>query len=95
MKEYRLAAWPDLGPQHRRTAYRRLLSDMSQRHVSLTELCARSGLARHEVGRFLDALSARGLLVTRDTPRAPWPPLSLRPLRNWLRRSLLLSPRRA
>ena len=94
MKEYRLAAWPDLGPQHRRTAYRRLLSDMSQRHVSLAELCARSGLARHEVGSFLDALSDRGLLVSRDAPRATWP-LSLRPLRNWLRRSLLLSPRRA
>ncbi len=92
MKEYRLAAWPNLGPQHRRTAYRRLLSDMSQRHVSLAELCERSGLARREVRSFLATLAERGSLITRDAPRAGWP-LSLRPLRNWLRRSQLLSPR--
>lgn len=93
MKEYRLAAWPDLGPQYRRTAYRRLLSDMSQRHVSLAELCGRSGLPRGEVRGFLDTLAERGLLITRDAPRAGWP-LSLRPLRDWVRRGLLLSPRR-
>lgn len=94
MKAYRLTAWPDLGPQHRRTAYRRLLSDMSQRHLSLAELCARSGLQRHEVRSFLGTLAERGLLITRDAPRIGWP-LSLRPLRDWWRRSMLLSPRRA
>ncbi len=94
MKEHRLAAWPDLGPQHRRTAYRRLLSDMSQRFLGLPELCARSGLPRHEVRAFLELLAGRGLLLTRDAPR-PGRLLTLRPLRDWLRRSLLLSPRRA
>jgi predicted ArsR family transcriptional regulator len=94
MKAYRLTAWPDLGPQHRRTAYRRLLSDMSQRPLSLGELCARSGLPRQEVRSFLVNLTERGLLITHDAPRAGWP-LSLRPLRDWWRRSLLLSPRRA
>ena len=65
---------------------------MSQRHVSLAELCARSGLARHEVGRFLDALSDRGLLVSRDAPARDLGLLSLRPLRNWLRRGLVAEP---
>ena len=93
MKEHRLAAWPDLGPQHRRTAYRRLLSDMSQRFLGLRELCERSGLPRHEVRSFLELLAERGLLITRDAPR-PGRLLTMRPLRDWLRRTLVLSPRR-
>ncbi|MFT3665313.1 hypothetical protein [Piscinibacter sp.] len=94
MKEYRLATWPTLGPQHRRTAYHRVLSDMSQRHVSLAELCAHSGLGRRELRQFLTTLAECGSLVTRDAPRTGWP-LSLRPLRNLLRRTRVLSPRRA
>lgn len=92
MKEYRLSAWPDLGPQHQRTAYRRMLSDMSQRHMSVAELCARSGLSKAAVVGFLEQLSARGLLLTRDAARLHWP-LSLRPLRDWVRRNRVLSPR--
>lgn len=94
MKEYRLSAWPDLGPQHQRTAYRRMLSDMSQRHMSVAELCARSGLSRAVVTGFLDQLAARGLVITRDAARLHWP-LSLRPLREWMRRARVLSPRSA
>ncbi len=94
MKEYRLSAWPDLGPQHQRTAYRRMLSDMSQRHMSVAELCARSGLSKAAVLGFLDGLSTRGLLISREAPRLHWP-ISLRPLRDWVRRALLLSPRGA
>lgn len=94
MKEYRLSAWPDLGPQHQRTAYRRMLSDMSQRHMSVAELCARSGLSRSAVTGFLEQLGARGLLLTRDAARLHWP-ISLRPLRDWVRRARMLSPRSA
>lgn len=94
MKEYRLSAWPDLGPQYQRTAYRRMLSDMSQRHVSVAELCARSSLSRPAVVGFLDSLATRGLLVSREAPRLRWP-ISLRPLRDWVRRARLLSPRGA
>lgn len=94
MKEYRLSAWPDLGPQHQRTAYRRMLSDMSQRHMSVAELCARSGLSRSAVTGFLEQLAARGLLLTRDAARLHWP-ISLRPLRDWVRRARMLSPRSA
>ena len=94
MKEYRLSAWPDLGSQHQRTAYRRMLSDMSQRYMSVAELCARSGLAKSAVVGFLDQLTARGLLLTRDAVRSHWP-ISLRPLREWVRRTRVLSPRNA
>jgi len=94
MKEYRLSAWPDLGPQHQRTAYRRMLSDMSQRHMSVAELCSRSGLPRSAVLGFLGLLATRGLLVSREASRMNWP-LSLRPLREWVRRARLLSPRGA
>lgn len=94
MKEYRLTAWPDLGPQHQRTAYRRMLSDMSQRHMSVADLCARSGLSRSAVVGFLEQLTSRGLLLTRDAARLPWA-ISLRPLREWMRRARVLSPRGA
>lgn len=94
MKEYRLSAWPDLGPQHQRTAYRRMLSDMSQRYMRVAELCARSGLSRSAVVAFLDQLAGRGLLLTRDATRLHWP-ISLRPLRDWVRRARVLSSRGA
>lgn len=94
MKEYRLTAWPDLGPQHQRTAYRRMLSDMSQRYMRVAELCARSGLSKPAVVAFLDQLADRGQLLTRDAARLPWP-ISLRPLREWVRRARVLSSRSA
>ena len=94
MKEYRLSAWPDLGPQHQRTAYRRRLSDMSQRYMRVAELCARSGLSRSAVVSFLDQLAGRGLLLTREATPLHWP-ISLRPLRDWVRRARVLSTRSA
>lgn len=86
MKEYRLSAWPDLDAPHERMAYRRMLSDMSQRHVTLAQLCARSGLARQQVSDFLGMLARRGLLIEREAARMPLA-VSLRPLGDWLRRS--------
>ena len=38
MKEYRLAAWPQLRAPFDRMAHRRMLSDMSQRHMTLAQL---------------------------------------------------------
>lgn len=88
MKEYRLAAWPDLDALHDRIAYRRMLSDMSQRYVSQAQLAACSGLSRNEVARFLSVLEGRGLIAQRDCGRAE--PLfgSLRPFGAWLRRAI-------
>ena len=85
MKEYRLAAWPDLDAFHNRIAYRRMLSDMSQRHVSLAQLVTRSGLPRQDVTRFLDQLAARGLVTQREGGAAEQ---FLHPLRTWLKRAL-------
>lgn len=69
MKEYRLASWPELGGAYDRTAFRRMLSDMSQRHMSLTELKALSGLRKQDVQRFVEMLDRRGLLEKRDCVR--------------------------
>lgn len=87
MKEYRLAAWPDLPAPYHRTAYRRMLSDMSQRYVSLARLVASSGLARGEVRGFIQMLESHGLLSEREgaTPDSLFG--SLRPL-GWIRRAL-------
>lgn len=91
MKEYRLSSWPELGASYERTAYRRMLSDMSQRHVTLAQLRARSGLARHEVMQFIALLAERGLVVERDATRLLLP-VSLAPLGSWLRRALRVKP---
>ena len=87
MKEYRLSAWPDLDAVHERMAYRRMLSDMSQRHVTLSQLRVRSGLPRQEVNEFIAMLAERGLVVERDAVRM-FMPVLLAPLGDWLRRTL-------
>lgn len=92
MKEYRLAAWPDLAAPYHRTAYRRLLSDMSHRYVSQAQLAARSGLGRHDVRQFIEMLDAHGLLVQREGADADSLFGSLRPLGGWLRRALATAP---
>jgi len=71
MKEYRLTGWPDLDASHERIAYRRMLSDMSQRHVTLAQLVTTSGLARHDVTAFLSLLALRGALVEREAGSTP------------------------
>lgn len=89
MKEYRLAAWPDLEAPYHRIGYRRMLSDMSQRFVSPTRLARSSGLARAQVREFIEMLEARGLLWEREAA-VPDDSLfgSLRPLGGWIRRAL-------
>lgn len=95
MKEYRLAAWPELAPPYDRTAYRRLLNEISLRHMSLRQLTGTGGLRRHEVRQFLGWLAVRGLVDAR--PLGLWAVC-----RAWaasgvrrVRRAKLLSPRRS
>jgi hypothetical protein len=88
MKEFKLSTWPDLPPVYQRTAYRRMLSDMSQRYVPLAKLAQRSGLSRHEVRQFIEMLDARSMLVERDSSAPDSIFGSLRPLGGWLRRAL-------
>ena len=92
MKEYRLAAWPDLGVPYHRTAHRRMLSDMSHRYVSLAQLVATSGLSRNEVRQFIRMLEEHGLLAQRDGAEPDSIFGSLRPLGGWLRRALTPAP---
>ena len=92
MKEYRLAAWPELAPPYHRTAYRRMLSDMSHRYVTLPQLSETSGLKRHEVRAFVSMLETRGLLVERDSAVPDSLFGSLRPLGGWLRRAISSEP---
>lgn len=88
MKEYRLAAWPELAPPFHRTSYHRILSDMSQRFVSLQQLAACSNLKRHEVRAFLDLLESRGVLVERECAAEDSLFGSLRPLGGWIKRAM-------
>jgi hypothetical protein len=87
MKQYRLHAWPQLRPPFDKIAYRRMLSDMSLRYVSLAHLVESSGLRRHEVRQFLDMLAASDLLREHEGLEPDSLFGSLRPLGGWLRRT--------
>lgn len=88
MKEYRLAAWPQLRAPFDRIAYRRILSDMSHRHVTVAQLADASGIRRHAVREFIVMLQARGLVEGRDVSAPDSLFGSLRPLGGWLKRAL-------
>jgi hypothetical protein len=62
-----------------------MLSDMSNRHLSVTQLARCSGLARPDVESFLQMLAERHLLVEREAPAIGSPiPAALA---AWLRRA--------
>jgi hypothetical protein len=85
MKEYRLAAWPDLRPPYDRMAYRRMVSALSQRHMTVWQLVDASGLRRIEVQNFIEVLQARGVMLERRR-RGPSFVGALSPVFGWLRR---------
>jgi hypothetical protein len=87
MKEYRLVAWPQLRAPFDRIAYRRMLSDMSHRHMTLAQLTECSGIRRQEVRVFLEMLASRQLIVQREAPPGDSLFGSLRPLGGWLKRA--------
>ena len=89
MKEYRLAAWPDLGAPYHQTRYRRALSDMSQRFVTASQLCASSGLRRSEIKAFVEMLEARGVAVERERTYSFFG--ALRSL-SWFKRAISSTP---
>src|SRR5262245_35105432 len=65
MKHYKLSGWPELPRQYQRTPYRRILSDMSQRFMTLAQLRQTSGLNSQRVSAFLSELSGHGVLIER------------------------------
>jgi hypothetical protein len=93
MKEYRLLAWPELPAEHRRTAHRRALSEMSQRFMSLQKLVEVSGLKKSEIRAFVEMLDARAVIAERDTTAPDSFLDSISPL-GWLRRAMSASHER-
>jgi hypothetical protein len=89
MKQYRLLAWPELHPEHNRIAYRRLLSDMSQRHVTIAQMADTSGLRRNAVRDFVDSLITKGVVEVRDAEAPDSFFGSLKPLGGWIRRTFV------
>ncbi len=71
-----------------------MLSELSQRYVTLPRLVQRSGLRRREVRTFVEMLELRGLLSQRDAKAAACLFDPLRPLASWLRRAFALLGRR-
>lgn len=92
MKHFKLTAWPDLPPTYHRTAYRRMLHQMSQRFVSVPQLMQESGLARNSVLQFLDMLAERELLRQREQGAPDSMFGGLRPI-EWLRRTFIAEER--
>ena len=87
MKEYKLAAWPDLPAPYHRTVYRRMLSDMSHRYMSVQHLGVSSGATKLEVRTFIQMLDERGLLRQQEgEPDSIFD--SLRPFGEWFRRTI-------
>ncbi len=90
MKEYRLLAWPEHSAEFQRTAYRRVLSEMSLRYMSVAQLAEVSGLKRVEVRAFVAMLDSKALIGERDSSApdsvldgpGPW---------GWLRRAINVS----
>jgi hypothetical protein len=87
MKEYKLAAWPELTAPYHRTVYRRMLSDMSHRYMSVSALVLSSGASKTDVRAFLQMLDEGGLLLDREGEQDSFLD-SLRPVGNWFRRTL-------
>jgi hypothetical protein len=88
MKQFKLIAWPDLPASFQRTAYRRMLSDMSHRYLTQPQLAASSGLGKHEVRAFIDMLQSRSLLREREIAEPDSIFDSLAPIGGWIRRAL-------
>ena len=86
MKEYKLSGWPELPSSFQRTAYQRMLHQMSHGFVPLAHLVRASGLGRDAVRQFLDQLSHRGVLLERPHHAAPLGQVVATRSREWLRR---------
>jgi hypothetical protein len=85
MKEYKLAAWPELPATYHRTVYRRMLSDLSHRYMSMSSLVLSSGATKPEVRQFLQMLEGKGVLVDREDDSDSFFDTTIRPVGDWLR----------
>jgi len=70
MKQYKLTAWPDLSPRFQKTTMRRVVSELSQRFVSVRDLARSSGAHTRDIEDLIAALSKDGQLMSRPTPQS-------------------------
>ena len=89
MKEYRLASWPELPAHFRHAGHRRILSDMSHRHMTLVQLSDSSGLKRLEVTHFIEFLESGGHVTGRISVSEPRLARLTRQIGDWLRRAMV------
>ena len=70
MKQYKLTAWPDLTPRFHSTAMRRVVSELSQRFVSVRDLSRSSGANARDIEELIAKLEKDGMLMARAMPQA-------------------------
>jgi hypothetical protein len=70
MKQYKLTAWPDLPSQFQKTTMRRVVSELSQRFVSVRDLARSSGASVRDVEELVAKLEKDGMLMTRALPQS-------------------------
>jgi len=92
MKQYKLTAWPDLTPRFHTTAMRRVVSELSQRFVSVRDLSRSSGASARDIEELISKLEQDGMLMSRAEPasnqagawRQWWPVAAVRGMvREW------------
>ncbi len=93
MKQYKLTAWPDLTPRFQTTAMRRVVSELSQRFVSVRDLARSSGAGSRDIEDLVAKLEKDGMVMTRATPQSVnqssawtqwWPIVAVRGMvRDW------------
>ena len=93
MKQYKLTAWPDLPPRFQKTTMRRVVSELSQRFVSVRDLARSCGAPARDIEELVAKLEKDGMLMMRATPRTAnqggawhhwWPVAAVRGMvRDW------------
>ena len=93
MKQYKLTAWPELPARFQKTTMRRVVSELSQRFVSVRDLARSSGASARDVEELVATLDKGGMLMTRTAPQTAsqpnawrewWPVSAVRGMvRDW------------
>jgi len=93
MKQYKLTAWPDLTPRFHTTAMRRVVSELSQRFVSVRDLARTCGAPVRDIEELIAKLERDGMIMARAMPQTVsqssawqqwWPVAAVRGMvRDW------------
>jgi hypothetical protein len=69
MKQYKLTAWPDLSPRFNTTAMRRVVSELSQRFVTVRDLSRSCGASARDIEELIARLERDGMIMARAMPQ--------------------------